>query len=245
MKNTEIFTEKADLYSRYRQGYSEKLIHYLYSHYGIDAGSHIADIGSGTGLFSKMLLEQGSTVYGIEPNGSMRLIAERDLATYSSFYSINATGENTHLSKHSINFITVVQSFHWLDTERFKSECRRILKQTGKIAIIYNRKCKGSEINIMTADLIKKFYPDYKDIINHWEIRERTINDFFGSGCEFVDFEHNIVNNLEEFIGRSLSASHSKRKKEYVRELEMLFCNFSQEGIVNIPNDTIAYIGGI
>ena len=245
MKNTEIFTCKAELYSKYRTGYPDEFVRCLYSDVGINANSCVADIGSGTGMFSKLLLERGCIVYGIEPNDSMRMIAERELANYPSFHSINATGENSLLPESSIDFITVAQSFHWLDAELFKTECRRILKQNGKVVVIYNRKNKSAEINIKTAELMKKFYPEYKDIINHWEIREHVIKNFFDNKYEFVEFKHDIVNNLEEFIGRTQSASFSKNEEIVLRELENFFYCFSQENIIRVPNDTIAYIGTI
>jgi len=38
-------------------------------------GSVIADIGSGTGILTKLLLEKKLTVFAIEPNDDMRGIA--------------------------------------------------------------------------------------------------------------------------------------------------------------------------
>ena len=245
MGNTEIFTEKVGIYSKYRPNYSKELIHYLSSYIGIGIDSHIADIGSGTGMFCKWFLDMGSTVYAIEPNTSMRLTAVNAFVNHPHFYSLNATGENTTLPQHSVDFITVAQSFHWLDTERFKIECRRILKQNGRVVIVYNRKNTKAEINKQLAALINRFYPEYKDAINHWNLREDSIRNFFECGYEFVEFKNDIVNNLEEFIGRTMSASFSKASDDYLKELEFLFHRFSQNGVVHVPNDTIAYIGTV
>jgi ubiquinone/menaquinone biosynthesis C-methylase UbiE len=245
MKNVEIFTEKADIYSKYRPNYSKELIHYLYSSIGMDANSHIADIGSGTGMFSKLLLDMGSTVYAIEPNTSMRLIADKTFVNNLRFHSMNSIGENTSLPQNSIDFITAAQSFHWFDIKYFKIECKRILKPNGRVVIIYNRKDKNAEINIQLAALIKRYYPEYKDVINHWELREDAIKTFFEHRYEFVEFKNDIVNNLEGFIGRVLSASFSKMDEDYVNELKLFFYKYSQDGIVHVPNDTIAYIGTI
>ena len=92
---------------------------------------------------------------------------------------------------------------------------------------------------------MKKFYPEYKDIINHWEIREHAIKNFFDNKYEFVEFEHNIVNNFEEFMGRTLSASFSKHEEGFLKELENFFHRYSQKNVIHVPNDTIAYIGTI
>ena len=245
MNNTEMFTHKADLYSKYRQGYSNKLIQYIYSNIDIGSNSYVADIGSGTGMFSELLLKQDSMVFAVEPNDSMRSIAELNLSKYYNFHSIKAAGENTLLPQNSIDFITVVQAFHWLDTESFKVECKRILKKGGKVIVIYNRKKKESEVNLKLAELIKKYYPNHKDIINHWEQREYSIKKFFDNVFEFIEFENNIVNNLQEFIGRTLSHSFFQNDEGFIAGLKEIFSVFSKNNNIVVPNDTIAYIGTV
>jgi 16S rRNA A1518/A1519 N6-dimethyltransferase RsmA/KsgA/DIM1 with predicted DNA glycosylase/AP lyase activity len=39
----------------------------------------IADVGSGTGILTRLLLEEKLRVFGIEPNDEMRAAAERHL----------------------------------------------------------------------------------------------------------------------------------------------------------------------
>lgn len=55
----------------------------------------LADIGSGTGILSRAMLERGWTVYGVEPNDDMRREAEFSLKDFSSFHSIPGTAEHT------------------------------------------------------------------------------------------------------------------------------------------------------
>ena len=59
----ERFDGHAKAYTVGRPDYAEELIECLYSDYGVSASSAIADIGSGTGKFSRHLLERGSEVY--------------------------------------------------------------------------------------------------------------------------------------------------------------------------------------
>jgi len=239
------FTDKADLYSKYRPGYAPDFIRYLYSNIGFNTESCIADIGSGTGIFSRLLLEQNSTVHAVEPNCSMRVVAEQDLSVFSTFYSVNATGERTSLPDKSMDYITVVQAFHWLDTDLFKAECKRILKPDGKVIVVYNRKKRDSLINRKQADLVKIYYPSHNDIINHWNLREDPVKNFFDNNYEFVTFENDIINNIEEFVGRILSASFSKNDEQFISKVKDIFNEHAREGVVKIPNDTIAYIGNI
>src|ERR1700745_1552280 len=99
---TPRFSNKVDNYIRYRPGYPPELLQLLKSECGLTPNSVIADIGSGTGILSRVLLDHGSPVFGVEPNPEMRAASERLLASYKKFHSIAATAESTGLPAHSI-----------------------------------------------------------------------------------------------------------------------------------------------
>jgi ubiquinone/menaquinone biosynthesis C-methylase UbiE len=103
------FTGRADVYSRYRPKYPEKVLGILNSEIGFDRGKTVADVGSGTGILSELFLKNKNIcVYGIEPNENMRLAAEVNLSKRfsSSFRSINATAECTTLPVGSVDLIS-------------------------------------------------------------------------------------------------------------------------------------------
>lgn len=54
---TERFSDKVEDYEKYRPTYPKELIEFLTSQIGLDEKSAIADVGSGTGIFTKLLLE--------------------------------------------------------------------------------------------------------------------------------------------------------------------------------------------
>ena len=60
--NTKKFTNKADKYVSSRPSYPTKLMDYLYNEVGFSDKSKIADIGAGTGIFTRQLLERDSDV---------------------------------------------------------------------------------------------------------------------------------------------------------------------------------------
>ena len=72
MDNTKKFTNKADKYVSSRPSYPTKLMDYLYNEVGFSDKSKIADIGAGTGIFTRQLLERKSDVIAVEPNDDMR-----------------------------------------------------------------------------------------------------------------------------------------------------------------------------
>jgi len=70
------FSSRVGNYVRFRPSYPNQIIHILEQECGLTRESVIADIASGTGIFSRLLLEHGNCVFGIEPNPEMRRAGE-------------------------------------------------------------------------------------------------------------------------------------------------------------------------
>ncbi|MDQ2864016.1 MAG: hypothetical protein M3R50_10305 [Bacteroidota bacterium] len=60
------FSDRVDDYVKYRHGYSMQAIETLKDKSILNKSSIIADIGSGTGISSKMIIINGNKVYGVE-----------------------------------------------------------------------------------------------------------------------------------------------------------------------------------
>ena len=74
------FSDRVADYVRYRPGYPPELMRHLAARTGLGPGDAAADIGSGTGIFTRLLLEAGAEVFAVEPNADMRAAAEAELA---------------------------------------------------------------------------------------------------------------------------------------------------------------------
>lgn len=85
---TRRFTNRVENYVKYRPGYPKEMLELFREEMGLTAGSIVADVGSGTGISARIFLENGNTVYGVEPNDAMRAAAEEFLADYPNFRSI-------------------------------------------------------------------------------------------------------------------------------------------------------------
>ncbi len=248
--NTEKFTGKASIYEKYRPEYPKAFIDYLYRDMGFNTSSVIADIGSGTGIMSKQLLDRGSIVYGVEPNEDMRKKAENTLNHYGNYTSIAGTAENTMLSDKFADFITVAQAFHWFDVIAFKRECARILKPEGLVVLVWNSRVVDSAQVMENAEVCKKYCPEFKGFSGGTEGMTERISDFFNSSYQELCFENNISYDLEGFIGRNLSASYAPTEKqpgfdEFVKAIIKLFDKYSVNGRLTLPNLTRCYIGKV
>jgi len=251
MKSTDKFTDKAEVYAKYRPSYPIEYIEYLISGAALNENCIIADIGSGTGILSRQLLERGLTVIGVEPNDDMRTVAEQTLKTDSRFISIKATAENTTINDKSIDLITVAQAFHWFNMEQFRTECQRILKQDGRVALVWNSRDGSSDINKDSAEVCQRYCPTFKGFSGGMEETPIAFQQFFKDGkYDLKYFRNDLQFNLNGFLGRYLSASYSPKKTEeeyepFITALSNLYKKYCNSGKIVIPNITRSYFGKV
>ncbi len=246
--STQRFSDRVENYARYRPHYPEDLIIHLRTLYS--PGTIVADIGSGTGILTRQLLDNGYVVYSIEPNGPMRSEADRLLGPYPGFHSAGGTAEATGLGDQSIDLITCAQAFHWFDPEKTKLEFRRILKPGGMTALIWNERqdAEGTELARQYDSLLKRMAPDYKKV-NHRRIRSEEIDKFFKPGTvRLVTFGNYQVLDREGFRGRLLSSSYvpvlgQPGHEEIVEEADLIFVKYAVDGQVRVEYETKMYLG--
>jgi ubiquinone/menaquinone biosynthesis C-methylase UbiE len=180
MKPTERFTSRVDAYQKYRPDYPQSLVTEIIKQGGLDDSAVIADFGSGTGIFTRRLLQAGLEVYAVEPNREMRVAAETALSAESGFTSVDGSAEDSRLESASIDLITAAQAFHWFNSETAKQEFRRVLKPGGQLALIWNKR-KISQSFQQTYDaILRELAPEYGKV-NHMNLTETDIQRFFAT----------------------------------------------------------------
>lgn len=248
----ERYSSKTDDYAKYRPNFPNEIVEFLYSNDFINSNSIIADIGSGTGRFTRLLLEKGNKVYGVERNDEMRAKAEQLLSQYSNFISIRGSAEETVLTDNTIDLITAAQAFHWFNKEKCLSEFKRIIKKNGKVLILWD--------DFLTN--YNNFSIEYGKVLNKYRIvelgqmekrftRTEMISDFFRNNkYETLSFTHEIYQNFNSIKGGALSASFTPKPDEvnykpFLLELQEVFEKFQSEGKVLTAFQTICYLGKI
>ena len=126
---TQRFSSRVENYIKYRPTYPQAVIDCLRDKCGLAPTSVVADVGSGTGIFSQLLVNAAAQVYGVEPNRDMRDAAVRLLRGQSNFISVDGTSEATTLPDHSVDIVTAAQAFHWFDRVAARREFVRILSR--------------------------------------------------------------------------------------------------------------------
>ncbi len=247
IQSTKRFSNRVDDYVKYRPSYPAGVFSTLQAHCGPGVGSWVADIGSGTGIFTALLVECGYQVYAVEPNNEMRGAAEAKLTSSTRFHSIAGTAENTELNSESINLITVAQAFHWFRQKQTKREFQRILKRDGWTALLWNQRKTDQPFQKAYADLLNRHAPEYR-LSKHTNIDEGLIRDFLGGNMECFIFENQQQFDLEGLKGRMRSSSYTPTPdraefKPLMSELEDVFDAHAEAGKVVFDYETRLYLG--
>ncbi|MBF0547581.1 MAG: class I SAM-dependent methyltransferase [Candidatus Riflebacteria bacterium] len=244
----ERFSDRVENYEKYRPSYPTQVIETLRTILNLHRDSVVADIASGTGIFSKLLLECGFKVLAVEPNEKMRLSAEKALAGNPLFVSVIGEAEKTNLEDSSVDLITCAQAFHWFRRTETRKEFKRILKPEGAVALIWNQRKTDSPFMQAYEIFVRKHAPEYTSV-NHTNIEKPTIIDFLGAkGYKTFSFENSQRLNREGIIGRTLSTSYIPGPDqpghiEMMKDLSDLFTKFEENGIVNFDYDCYLYLG--
>ena len=249
MLATERFSSRVDNYVKYRPHYPDEVIVALRSMTNLKPRHIIADIGSGTGFSSELLLKNGNFVYGIEPNKEMREAGERYLSTFKNFRSIDGTAEHTSLKDRSVDYILAGQAFHWFNNEETYQEFKRILKPNGWLIILWNdRQVDATPFLIDYEKLLLDFGTDYTEI-NHRNIDSSKVKEFFRGG-EVIEmsFPNIQVMDYAGIEGRLLSSSYVPNSGEegydaMLARLREIFNKHQKGGTVDVIYSTLLYAG--
>lgn len=249
MDNTKKFSGKADVYHKARPNYAQGLLDFIAQKWQIGEGSLVADIGSGTGIFTRQLLGLGAKVFAVEPNADMRGKAEEMLRENPNFVSVVGTAEQTTLPDHSFHLVTAAAAFHWFDPDRFKQECERILTPGSPVVLVWNEVEMAAEINQGRERIFKKYCPNFNGFSGGNDREDKIKQAFFDGALQERRFANPLSYDRQTFVNRALSGSYSLVATDpgfeaYLAELGELFDQHAIDGKIVLPQDSVAYFKG-
>lgn len=245
---TTRFSDRVENYIRYRPGYPPEVIDVLRTECGLEPEHTVADIASGTGIFTRLLLENGNSVFAVEPNADMRERGDRLLSAYPRLTTVDGTAEETTLESHSVDFVTAAQAAHWFDLPRARAEFVRILKPGGWCVLIWNERRTDSTPFLRDYEkLLLTHGTDYKEVRH--EKTTATIDTFFAP----APFQERDSYSRQDFdydglAGRLGSSSYapSEGHSNYapmMEELRRIFDAHQKDGTVAFEYDTRVFYG--
>jgi SAM-dependent methyltransferase len=245
---TARFSDRVEDYVRYRPGYPPEVLDLLRAECGLRPGHIVADVASGTGMFTRLLLENGNSVFAVEPNTEMREMGVRQLESYSRLVSVAGTAEETTLASASVDFVTAAQAAHWFDLPRARAEFARILRLEGWCVLIWNeRRTETTAFLREYEQLLLTYGTDYKEVRH-----ERTtaiIHEFFAPAlADERVFDSRQRFDYEGTAGRLLSSSYAPLEGHpshapMMQELERIFRAHATDNMVEFEYNTRVYYG--
>jgi len=129
------FTKEAQAYARGRPGYPPALSGWLTGPLVLAAGRTVADVGAGTGKFTKLLLPTGANVVAVEPVDAMRAQIEAGLPAVRA---LAGTAQSIPLPDAALDAVVCAQAFHWFASRETLDEFHRVLGPGGKLGLVWN-----------------------------------------------------------------------------------------------------------
>jgi SAM-dependent methyltransferase len=243
---TARFSDRVENYVRYRPGYPAEVLELLRAQCGLRPNHIVADIASGTGIFTRLLLENGNSVFAVEPNAEMREMGMHQLDAFDRLVSVAGTAEETTLRSASVDFVTSAQAAHWFDLALARAEFVRILRPEGWCVLLWNERRTASTPFLRDYENVLLTYgTDYKDVRH-----ERTtamIHEFFAP----TSYQERVFTLCQRFdyeglAGRLLSSSYApleghRSHTPMMQELQKLFRAHAKGGKVEFEYDTRVY----
>ena len=246
---TARFTDRVTDYAAHRPTYPPEALDLLEREGVLRPPAVVADLGSGTGILTELLLARGHTVYAVEPNAAMASSASAQLGSHARFHSIPGRAEATGLPDRSCDAATAAQAFHWFEIDAARRELARILRPGGPVILLWNiRHTDTTPFLREYEDLLQRVAIDYQKISAGWA-DETAIARFFAPGR----YEKRRLENRQEFgfdglRGRLLSSSYAPppghaRHEPMLAELRDIFDRHQANGLVAFDYEVLVYWG--
>jgi SAM-dependent methyltransferase len=144
------------MYSRGRPEYPPELGHWLTGTLGLAPGQRVADVGAGTGKFTKLLLPTGAETLAIEPVDEMRAQA----ASLPGVRALAGTAQSIPVPDQALDAIVCAQAFHWFASSAVLDEFARALKVGGRLGLVWNVRDESVDWVAQITRLITPFEGD-------------------------------------------------------------------------------------
>lgn len=126
------FSRDTDRYHRSRPSYHPELSKRVAERYGKGV---MVELGAGTGIFTRQLVDEGLEVIALEPVIAMRTalseaVPEADVRVGSA--------EKIPMADNTVDTIVAAQAFHWFEVEPALAEIYRVLVPGGHLVTAWN-----------------------------------------------------------------------------------------------------------
>jgi SAM-dependent methyltransferase len=238
------FGAVAEDYDRLRARPPEAAVGWL-----LPAGCQVAvDLGAGTGLLTRALARKVPQVVAVEPDDRMAAVL-RARASDGQFAGIRVAqgrGEAIPLPDASADGVFASSSWHWLDPERAPREIARVLRDGGRLGVIWTSRDRGTdwvrEVESFRDPAVERA-DDRDGRDGQWPPHHREVSlpgELFGR-VESASFSFTRRMTIDEFVGLlatysgAITASPQDRAAGLARARAVLERRFPGGGQIDVP----------
>ena len=142
----------AGIYERARPEYPPDAVEWITAELGLGDGRTVLDLGAGTGKLTRALVSTGARVIAVEPGEAMLAQLRSVLPEVEA---IQGAAESIPLEDASVDAVTVGQAFHWFRPAEAVPELRRVLRDGGSVALIWNNRDPEDALQTEITNLIR------------------------------------------------------------------------------------------
>jgi len=236
------FESGADVYALYRPSYPGALVDWVVAEARLGPGELVADVGCGTGIFTRLLTERGLRVVGIDPSEDM---LEKARAAGGGADYRRGEAARTGLGDGAAGLVTVAQAFHWFDLDEAFAEFHRVLREGGHVAAVWNIRGEGAFMSDYDA-MLRRHSSQYQ-VLDSWEATLEALHRHprFLAARERRDL-HAQRFDFEALHGRAWSSSYVRHGvadgPAFDAELRAAFERHAKDGAVDFPYRTVALV---
>lgn len=149
-------------YERVRPSYPTRALAVLADALDLKPGERVADLGAGTGKFTRLLALTGAQVVAVEPVAAMR---ERLTEILPQVAAVDGVAEATGLPNASVDAAVAAQAWHWFDGPGALAEIERITGPRGRLGLVWN-----------TLDVTVPWVAEYSRVYSAWRTSELPVH---------------------------------------------------------------------
>jgi SAM-dependent methyltransferase len=98
-------------------------------------GLKVLEVGAGTGLWSRFLVQQGAQLTIVEPDDNMRAVLIR---RSSDVKALTGTAESLPVEDASFDVVVSSSAWHWFTQPDARDEMARVLVDGGRLIVLWN-----------------------------------------------------------------------------------------------------------